>query len=147
MEGGEEEGGWDPQEEKAAAAVERIVDQAVEDFGGVESLAAKAGKEWAGIYFYPCSDQAPVSKRTARLCECGMQLQPAVFYENRPARPGPLPSLPFHRIVFTSPSTVQAFFDRYPEERRAQRQWLAIGPSTLEALRQAGLRGELMNEH
>jgi len=119
---------------------------AADDFGGVESLAAKAGAAWRGTYFYPCSDQAPAAQRTARLAECGMKLEPAVFYENRPAQPGPLPSLAFHRIVFTSPSTVQAFFERYPDERRARREWLAIGPSTLEALGRMGLKGAMIDE-
>jgi uroporphyrinogen-III synthase len=55
-----------------------------------------------------------------------------------------LPRLPFERVLFTSTSTVKAYFENYPDERSARRAWLAVGPSTLAALEQLGLDGELL---
>jgi len=63
------------------------------------------------------------------------------LYDSSPQTPGDLPSLEtFDEIVFTSPSTVEAFlqiFGEFPSKTRC----LAIGPITLESLsRNARLR-------
>jgi hypothetical protein len=39
-----------------------------------------------------------------------------------------LPRLPFDRVLFTSTTTVQAYFRRYPLELEQARTWLAVGP-------------------
>ena len=64
---------------------------------------------------------------------------PSVHYTNRETMRRELPSSPFDRVLFTSPSTVRAYFRCYPEERAGCRLWLAIGPSTLSALHDLNL--------
>jgi uroporphyrinogen-III synthase len=69
-----------------------------------------------------------------------------VFYENRETAPRELPRLPFDRVLFTSTTTVQTYFRRYPLERERKRTWLAVGPSTLKALQELGLEADSLRE-
>ena len=116
------------------------------DYGGLASLAARAQDAFRGRCFYPCSSAAPQPERARTLAVRGIEPVPEVFYENLEHRPGPLPERPFARVLFTSPSTVRSYFKQYPDEVRSPRGWLAIGPSTLEALRELHLEGELIHE-
>jgi siroheme synthase len=52
----------------------------------------------------------------------------------------PLPRLAFYRVLFTSGAAVRAYFAAYPAERRARREWAAVGSSTQRALARLGLR-------
>lgn len=110
-------------------------------FGGAASLAAQIHTARPGRYFYPCSRVAPGDERAAALSRAGIELAPCVFYENNDISPGPLPEFPIARVLFTSPSTVESYFTRYPEELGASREWIAIGPSTLGSLRRRGVNG------
>jgi uroporphyrinogen-III synthase len=73
------------------------------------------------------------------LKQSGIELRPVVFYENRTIDYKELPRIPFDRVLFTSTSTVNAYFTLYPEELDRNRRWLAVGPSTLRALEKRGL--------
>lgn len=117
-------------------------DGAADNLGGVRSLAAKLAPGFDGRYLYPCSDAAPQQERAAGLRAHGIELAPAVFYMNREVAYRDLPRLPFDRVLFTSTSTVNAYFRNHPGERKAKRRWLAVGPSTLKALQDAGLDAE-----
>ena len=119
-------------------------DLAAQSLGGVRALADKISKKFTGCYLYPCSDAAPREARRAFLQPFGIDLEPVVFYGNQSKPEKPLPKLPFHRVLFTSSSTVKTYFDRYPVERNADRIWLSVGPSTLEALEKRGLEGEML---
>jgi uroporphyrinogen-III synthase len=85
-----------------------------------------------------------VKSRKAALEPAGIQLDPVVFYENRPTRPDALPSQPFERVLFTAGSTVRAYFEAFPDEKTADREWLAVGTSTLKALKELGLPAHLL---
>jgi uroporphyrinogen III methyltransferase / synthase len=130
------------QEELAAAGLR--ADAAAANLGGIESLAGKLGHKDRGAYLYPCSNESPKSERTARLRDFGIELRPIEFYRNQPTEPRPLPRLAFTRVLFTSSSTVQAYFDRYPDEMTEPRTWIAVGPSTLRALQKRGLSAQLL---
>ncbi len=117
-------------------------DASVNHYGGIQALMAEAGAIRGKHILYPCSDAAPQAARMQTLAEAGLTARPCVFYENRATPPRPLPDTPFDRVLFTSGSTVDAYFDRYPEEKEAQRTWLAVGPSTANALTRHGLRSE-----
>jgi siroheme synthase/uroporphyrinogen-III synthase len=119
-------------------------DLAAESLGGMQALAEKISPEYRGAYLYPCSDAAPIEKRAALLKAVGVILDPCVFYQNRRMAGKPLPRLRFDRVLFTSASTVQAYFENYSKETVADRTWLAVGPSTLRAIEAAGLQGELL---
>jgi len=121
-------------------------DGAADNLGGVRALARKLGVPFTGRYLYPCSDAAPQAERMASLREHGIELAPVVFYENRETPVCELPRLPFDRVLFTSTSTVQAYFRRYPLELERARTWLAVGPSTLKALQDVNLDGESLRE-
>jgi uroporphyrinogen-III synthase len=121
-------------------------DGAADNLGGVRALALKLGVPFTGRYLYPCSDAAPQAERMASLREHGIELAPVVFYENRETPVCELPRLPFDRVLFTSTSTVQAYFRRYPLELERARTWLAVGPSTLKALQDVNLDGESLRE-
>ena len=114
-------------------------------YDGLSRLAAVLPAGMGGSFFYPCSSAAPVSERAAVLERSGIRLRPHVFYVNRPNDPGPLPT-GFGRVLFSSPSTVDAFFARYPEASALSLRWLAVGPSTMAALADRGLKGELLHE-
>jgi len=116
-------------------------------FDGVASLLETLDNSYAGRYLYPCSSAAPASLRVEEALKRGLELLPRIFYENRTRSPGPLPREPFHRVLFTSPSAVEAYFFNYPDEIHHAREWLAVGPSTQEALRVKGLQGVTIDEH
>jgi hydroxymethylbilane synthase len=120
--------------------------KAANGFGGLDSLLKTLDAQDAGRYLYPCSSSAPVERRIVDAKQRGIELVPCPFYENRPHSPGPLPGLPFTRVLFTSPSTVNSYFTTYPDEASHAREWLALGPSTLGALSQKGLKGVLIDE-
>ncbi len=109
-------------------------DGAADTLGGVRRLTERLAGDCAGRYLYPCSDAAPQQQRMDALRAHGIELAPRVFYRNVRAPARPLPRLPFSRVLFTSTTTVRAYFEQHPEERAAEREWLAVGPSTLEAL-------------
>jgi len=103
------------------------------DFGGAAALAACPGLK-PGRYAYLCSDQAPVAERQHALHAAGLELLPVLLYRNEPTHPEHLPLLPFHRVLFTAGSAARAYFERFPEEKSAEREWLAVGTSTLKVL-------------
>ena len=57
-----------------------------------------------------------------------------------------LPKLPFDRVIFTSSTTVRAYFENFPEERTASRTWIAVGTSTLDQLNALDCPGELLED-
>lgn len=114
-------------------------DGAADNLGGVRRLTERIATAFQGAFLYPCSDVAPQQQRVESLRAHGIDLLPRVFYRNVRVPSRPLPRLPFTRVLFTSTSTVRAYFEQYPEERMADREWLAVGPSTLQALRELGL--------
>lgn len=131
----------------AGEAAERLgfaPEAVAHDFGGIASLlrALPAGCE--GRCFYPASERSPVEERRRAMAEHGITLCPAVFYYTHDHYPGPLPARPFAGVIFTSPSTVEAWLRYYPNERTIVRRRLAIGPATLRALQNAGLDGEII---
>lgn len=119
-------------------------DLAAASLGGVRELAEHLTDKDKGRYLYPCSDAAPRDQRTRYLAPYGIDLVPCVFYGNRAMTYRDLPRTPFNRVLFTSSSTVKVYFENHPDERKANRQWIAVGPSTLEALENLGLRGETL---
>lgn len=118
-------------------------DAAPTGFGGAAALAALEG-DWRGRYGYLTSDQSPVEKRQEAVRAAGIDLDPAIFYRNRTLRHDHLPALPFHRVLFTAGSTVNAYFDQFPEEQHAPREWIAVGTSTLHTLLKRGLEGRTL---
>jgi len=85
------------------------------------------------LFFWPRSALArPVVSDYLR--RAGHPFREAVFYDTLPQRPAPLPDLEqFDKILFTSPSTVEAFFnlaEKIPETVVLE----AIGPVTERAL-------------
>lgn len=112
-------------------------------FGGAAALADHPDLA-PGLYGYPTSDQSPLEQRRATLAPAGVELDPMVVHHNTPTRPERLPSLPFHRVLFTSGSTVRAYFEAFPAETRATRDWLAVGTSTLHAIQKLGLHGRIV---
>jgi siroheme synthase/uroporphyrinogen-III synthase len=131
-----------PATEEELARFGLRADGAADNLGGVHALAKKLSKDFSGKYLYPCSDASPTGERAAVLREHGIEVAPATFYLNREIPHTDLPRLRFDRVLFTSTSTVKAYFSRYVDERKAGRTWLAVGPSTLRALRDLGLDGE-----
>lgn len=119
-------------------------DLAATSLHGVRDLAAHITEPLQGKYLYPCSDAAPLSQRTAFLANFGIALHPEIFYRNHPSPPLPLPRQPFHRVLFTSSSTAHTYFERYPQELHADRDWIAVGPSTLATLESMHLHAELL---
>jgi uroporphyrinogen-III synthase len=121
-------------------------DRAAPSMGGIRDLVQALTNEDRGRYLYPCSDAAPREERTRALAEYGVELVPCIFYNNRAMPVRDLPRLPFARVIFTSTSTVKAYFKNYPREREASRTWIAVGPSTLKALTAEGVPAELLPE-
>ncbi len=117
-------------------------DASVDHYGGLHALLSETTPLQGRSYLYPCSSKAPQATRMQRLEEAGLRAEPVVFYQNRATPVRPLPATPFTRVLFTSASTVEAYFSRYPDERTAQRSWLAVGPSTAKALAAEGLVAE-----
>lgn len=114
-------------------------DAAPKGFGGAAALAELPDLP-PGRYGYLSSNLTPLTDRQAALADRNLQLEALILYDNHPHRPGPLPRRDFHRVLFTAASTVAAYFDHYPEERTAPREWLAVGSSTLAALQARGLK-------
>lgn len=122
-------------------------DAAVDHYGGIRALCAETDKTWSGTYLYPCSSEAPQAERLATLREIGIEAQPHVFYKNRHVAYRQLPATSFDRVLFTSASTVKAYFESYPDELSAHRTWLAVGPSTGEMLIHHGLRPDYIKRN
>lgn len=114
-------------------------DASVDHYGGIETLKQELPTSIQGRILYPCSDAAPVEQRKATLADQGVELVPLPFYRNRKITYSAFPRLPIHRVLFTSGSSVQYYFDLYPEERGQHRIWLAVGPSTRKAIEAHGL--------
>jgi uroporphyrinogen-III synthase len=110
-------------------------DASVDSHGGIQALAEALPEGITGRFLYPCSDAAPTAERIETLKARGIALRPVCFYRNEPTPVRLLPATPFHRVLFTSGSTVKSYFQRYPEELKADRIWMAVGPSTLAALK------------
>lgn len=120
-------------------------DGAADDLGGVQSLSNELTPDHRGRFLYPCSDLSPQPDRIAALRAHGIELVPSVFYRNEPLSSRPLPAQPFTRVLFTSSSTVDRYFGEYPDERKAARTWLAVGPSTLRTLEALGLEADVID--
>ncbi|MFH0909768.1 MAG: SAM-dependent methyltransferase [bacterium] len=134
-----------PATEEEMARVGLRADGAADTYGGVHALAKKLKKDFTGKYLYPCSDASPVGQRVADLKAHGIELIPSNFYMNREMPYADLPRRPFARVLFTSTSTVNTYFTAYPAELKANRTWLAVGPSTLKALESRGLAAECID--
>lgn len=119
-------------------------DASVNHYGGVQTLAAQAGTSYAGKYLYPCSDLSPTDQRQTALADTGIELIPLPTYQNHRIPYEMYPGLPIRRVLFTSGSTVDAYFDLYPNEINAERVWLAVGPSTRKALESRGLQARTL---
>jgi len=119
-------------------------DGAPEGFGGAAALANLPGLV-PGRYGYPTSDHSPLEQRAAALAPSGIELDGVVFYHNTPTAPEQLPTQPFDRVLFTAGSTVHAYFKAFPEEKDANREWLAVGTSTLKGLHQVGVTGRIIS--
>ena len=120
-------------------------DGAADNLHGVRQLREQLPAGFAGRYLYPCSDAAPQQERADALRGNGIELAPAVCYDNITCAAAALPRQPFGRVLFTSSSTVRAYFAAYPGEREAQRAWLAVGPSTARALEELNLEAEVID--
>ncbi len=119
-------------------------DLACESLHGVRELAERITPALRGRYLYPCSDAAPREERASFLHGHGIELTAHLFYRNREMPFRELPRRPFTRVLFTSSSTVRVYFSRYPDERRAKRTWIAVGPSTRRTIEEMGLRAEML---
>jgi uroporphyrinogen III methyltransferase/synthase len=113
-------------------------------FGGVAALAEEPGLV-PGVYGYPTSDLSPVEARQQAVKAAGIQLAPWVCYTHQPIQADRLPSLSFHRVLFTSASTVNAYFEQFPDEKQAGREWVCVGTSTLNALQKLNLKGSILH--
>ncbi len=122
-----------------------IADASADTYGGVSALSEGISDDFAGKYLYPCSDAAPVQQRGNTLRMHGIDICPYIFYSNRVTAYSKLPDIPFGRVLFTSTSTVKAYFDTYPHELEEHRTWLAVGPSTLNALEAMGLSADIID--
>ncbi len=133
-----------PATENELAGFGLKADGAADNLGGVHSLAEKLTTDFRGRFLYPCSDHSPQQERIDALKAHGIELVPAIFYRNEHAPQRPQPRIPFARVLFTSPSTVDRYFALYPDELRAKRSCLAVGPSTLKALESRGLEADVI---
>lgn len=113
-------------------------------FGGAAALAdlehLKPGK-----YGYLTSNVSPVAERQEAFEGTGIKLDPTVFYTNQPTKTEKLPHQPFNRVLFTAGSTARAYFTKFPEERKSNREWLAVGSSTLNVLKDLGLEAHIVS--
>lgn len=133
-----------PATEEELARYGLRADGAADSLGGVHALAKKLTKDFSGTYLYPCSDASPTGERAAALKGHGIDVVPSTFYLNREMPREDLPRLAFNRVLFTSSSTVKVYFKNYPDELKAGRTWLAVGPSTLKSLVELGLEAETL---
>ncbi|MEM7392401.1 MAG: uroporphyrinogen-III synthase, partial [Verrucomicrobiota bacterium] len=115
-------------------------DEGANNYGGVQALSETIGDRFQGRYLYPCSDASPQQERIDAVKEHGIELVPSCFYMNRKIPFTAFPRLPIARVLFTSTSSVNYYFELYPDELKADRAWLAVGPSTLKALKGHGLK-------
>ena len=116
------------------------------DFGGINALAAQLGMNHSGRYYYPCSNQSPQNERIAKAAEKGLHLVPDIFYQNESIRYKELPKLNFSRVIFTSSSTVKAYFENFPDQKESGRQWIAVGHATLKEIENQNLHGFLLGQ-
>lgn len=119
-------------------------DASPDGFGGAAALA-NLPHPVPGTYGYPTSTQSPVQDRADALAPIGIEVDGVVFYENKSIQPEHLPSQPFSRVLFTAGSTVRSYFEAFPEEKTADREWVAVGTSTLKALEEFGLSGMILS--
>jgi len=119
-------------------------DACVDSFGGIQALVRELPDRMEGSFLYPCSDVAPTRERVEILASHGITACPLCFYENRAVKPDHALPESFQRVLFTSSSTAKAYFDFYPEERHANRDWLAVGPSTFKTLSDMGLEADMI---
>lgn len=75
--------------------------------------------------------------------ELGAQVDEVAVYVNTPTAKAPLPAGPVDRIIFTSPSTVHSFLDKYTAVPDGWSIWCK-GPVTQKALQDKGYESELM---
>jgi uroporphyrinogen-III synthase len=113
-------------------------------FGGAAALAKEPNLK-PGLYGYVCSDVSPVEARASAFEGTGVTLDPFTFYKNETVTHPRYPSQDISRVLFTSSSTVNAYFSQFPDEKSAQRTWLAVGSSTLKVLTSLGLRGYIIS--
>ena len=128
---------------KALEAYGLRPDASPSGFGGVSALVKEEGVQ-PGMYGYPTSDLSPVEKRQAVVEGSGITLDPWICYQNQTTELSALPRLPFHRVLFTSASTAKAYFEKFPEEKNAKREWACVGTSTQQALETLGLSGIIL---
>lgn len=113
-------------------------------FGGAAALAQEENLN-LGLYGYLCSDASPVAERKSAFAGTGVTLDPVIFYQNLPVTHPQYPTPRISRVLFTSSSTVHAYFNQFPAEKTADRIWLAVGTSTLKTLRALGLCGHIIS--
>ncbi|MFT5124317.1 MAG: hydroxymethylbilane synthase, partial [Verrucomicrobiales bacterium] len=80
-----------PMTERGLMQVGIRPDASPNSFGGIEALSEELGRDFSGRYFYPCSDASPQDKRIESVRAHGIDLQPQVFYTNRPIAYAQLP--------------------------------------------------------
>ena len=128
-----------PATEKELASYGLRADGAATSLHGVRALADKITPAFHGKFLYPCSDASPIEDRIRTLADKGIELCPEIFYQNQQTKLSSYPRLPVARVLFTSSTTVRAYFEAYPSEINKQRTWLSVGPSTSEALEKIGV--------
>jgi uroporphyrinogen III methyltransferase/synthase len=133
-----------PQTARALAAFGLRADAVPEGFGGAAALAGLPNLK-PGTYGYLTSDQSPVDSRRAALQPAGIQIEPAVFYENQATDPSALPKQPFERVLFTAGSTVRAYFTRFPDEVATSREWIGVGTSTHKEIERFGVKASCLS--
>ncbi len=119
-------------------------DAVPEGFGGAAALASHPDLT-PGVYGYLCSSASPVADRKKAFAGTGIELDSQVYYENANTPHETLPELDFQRVLFTSSSTVRAYFKKFPEEKTVNRDWLAVGTSTRKALESFNLKGLIIS--
>ncbi|MDF3131000.1 hydroxymethylbilane synthase [Kiritimatiellaeota bacterium B1221] len=129
---------------KTLASYGLKADAVPEGFGGAAALATHPDLT-PGVYGYLCSSASPVEERKKAFTGTGIELDAQVYYENASTPDEKLPELDFQRVLFTSSSTVKAYFKKFPEEKTRQRDWLVVGSSTLKALNALGLNGLIIS--
>lgn len=110
--------------------------------GGMDELAQRIPDGIRGTFLFPCSGEVISSAKSTLLSARGIELVPLPFYETREIAHRHLPRIPFSRVLFTSERTVSAYFNQYPSELTAERIWLAVGPTSFQALESRGLHAK-----
>lgn len=130
-----------------AAALKELglrADVVAKGFGGASSLAKQENVR-PGLYGYLTSNESPIEERQKAFEGTGVELEAVITYLNQPTKPESLPHPFFNRVLFTAGSTVRAYFERFPDERTAKREWLAVGSSTLKVLEELGVEGHIVS--